>query len=116
MASCATRSPRKPAWPRIRRCRGSAPPPGISSLDHEGDCVNSKRDSGTPPPFLTSHSWSPEKAWHEECGVFAAIGVPNAAEVTGLGLHALQHRGQEAAGIVSSDAAGEFHAHKGIGL
>ena len=60
--------------------------------------------------------WSPDKAWREECGVFAAIGVPNAAEVTCLGLHALQHRGQEAAGIVSCDADGEFRTHKGIGL
>ncbi len=60
--------------------------------------------------------WSPEKTWREECGVFAAIGVPNAAEVTCLGLHALQHRGQEAAGIVSCDAEGEFRTHKGIGL
>jgi amidophosphoribosyltransferase len=60
--------------------------------------------------------WSPHKTWREECGVFAAIGVPNAAEVTCLGLHALQHRGQEAAGIVSCDADGEFRTHKGIGL
>ena len=56
------------------------------------------------------------KGWHEECGVFAAVGVPNAAEVTCLGLHALQHRGQESSGIVSSDERGEFHTHKGIGL
>jgi amidophosphoribosyltransferase len=47
--------------------------------------------------------------------VFAAVGVPGAAEVVGLGLHALQHRGQEAAGIVSCDG-GEFHSHKGLGL
>jgi len=60
--------------------------------------------------------WSPDKTWREECGVFAAIGVPNAAEVTCLGLHALQHRGQEAAGIVSCDPEGEFHTHKGLGL
>ncbi len=60
--------------------------------------------------------WSPDKAWNEECGVFAAIGVPNAAEVVALGLHALQHRGQEAAGIVSTDDTGQFHVHKGLGL
>jgi amidophosphoribosyltransferase len=54
--------------------------------------------------------------WREECGVFAAIGVPRAAEVVGLGLHALQHRGQESTGIVSCDPLGEFHGHKGIGL
>src|ERR1044072_2002066 len=56
------------------------------------------------------------KAWGEECGVFAAVGVANAAEVTCLGLHALQHRGQESAGIVSTDDRGELHAVKGIGL
>jgi amidophosphoribosyltransferase len=61
-------------------------------------------------------SWSPDKAWHEECGVFAAIGVPRAADVVSLGLHALQHRGQESSGIVSCDDRGEFHVHKGLGL
>lgn len=54
--------------------------------------------------------------WREECGVFAAVGVPRAAEVTALGLNALQHRGQEASGIVSCDAGGVFHAHRGLGL
>ena len=61
-------------------------------------------------------SWSPEKTWREECGVFAAVGVPHAAAVVGLGLHALQHRGQESAGIVSCDDQGQFHTHKGLGL
>ncbi len=60
--------------------------------------------------------WSPEKTWREECGVFAAVGVTRAAEVVRLGLHALQHRGQESSGIVSCDAQGEFHTHKGVGL
>jgi amidophosphoribosyltransferase len=60
--------------------------------------------------------WSADKTWREECGVFAAIGVPRAAEIVGLGLHALQHRGQESTGIVSCDERGEFHSHKGIGL
>ncbi|MBI1798394.1 MAG: amidophosphoribosyltransferase [Candidatus Eisenbacteria bacterium] len=60
--------------------------------------------------------WTADKTWREECGVFAAIGVPRAAEVVGLGLHALQHRGQESTGIVSCDERGEFHTHKGIGL
>ena len=60
--------------------------------------------------------WSPDKAWNEECGVFAAVGVPRAAEITALGLHALQHRGQEATGVVSCDEQGDFHVLKGIGL
>ncbi len=60
--------------------------------------------------------WSPDKAWREECGIFAAVGVPRAAEVVCLGLHALQHRGQESSGLVVADERGEFHSHKGIGL
>ncbi len=52
---------------------------------------------------------------HEECGVFGIWSVPDAAAVTALGLHALQHRGQEASGIVSFDGA-RFHSHKGMGL
>jgi amidophosphoribosyltransferase len=60
--------------------------------------------------------WTRDKTWREECGVFAAIGVPRAAEVVGLGLHALQHRGQESSGLVSCDDQGEFHSHRGLGL
>jgi amidophosphoribosyltransferase len=52
---------------------------------------------------------------HEECGVFGVFGHPDAAAVTALGLHALQHRGQEAAGIVSFDGA-RFHAERRLGL
>ncbi len=62
------------------------------------------------------NGWSADKAWREECGVLAAVGVPRAAEVVALGLHALQHRGQESTGVVSRDDAGEFHSVKGIGL
>ncbi|MFD1702632.1 amidophosphoribosyltransferase [Methylopila henanensis] len=51
----------------------------------------------------------------EECGVFGVFGHPDAAALTALGLHALQHRGQEAAGIVSFDG-GRFHAEKRLGL
>ncbi len=51
----------------------------------------------------------------EECGVFGVFGHDDAAALTALGLHALQHRGQEAAGIVSYDGA-QFHAERRIGL
>src|SRR5712691_10521804 len=49
------------------------------------------------------------------CGVFGVYGHPNAAELTYYGLYALQHRGQESAGIVSCDGH-QFSAHKGMGL
>ena len=49
------------------------------------------------------------------CGVFGVYGHPNAAELAYYGLYALQHRGQESAGIVTSDGK-RFHAHKGMGL
>jgi amidophosphoribosyltransferase len=53
---------------------------------------------------------------HEECGVFGVWGVADAAAVVALGLHALQHRGQEAAGIVALGEDGAFRTHKGRGL
>jgi amidophosphoribosyltransferase len=49
------------------------------------------------------------------CGVFGIFGHANAAELTYYGLYALQHRGQESAGIVASDGC-HFRAHKGMGL
>ena len=51
----------------------------------------------------------------EECGVFGIFDHPDAAAVTTLGLHALQHRGQEAAGIVSCDGK-RFHSERRLGL
>jgi amidophosphoribosyltransferase len=51
----------------------------------------------------------------EECGVFGIFGHPDAAAITALGLHALQHRGQEAAGIVSFDGT-RFHSERRLGL
>ena len=50
------------------------------------------------------------------CGIFGVSGHAEAAHLTYLGLYALQHRGQEAAGIVSVDDAGVARAHKGNGL
>ena len=52
---------------------------------------------------------------HEECGVFGVWGATDASALTALGLHALQHRGQEATGIVSFDGE-RFHNHRGLGL
>jgi amidophosphoribosyltransferase len=55
-----------------------------------------------------------ENLIHEECGVFGIFGVRKAAELTYLGLYALQHRGQEGAGIVSSDGE-RIYEHRGSG-
>lgn len=57
-----------------------------------------------------------DRELHEECGVFGVYGVPDAASLTYYGLHALQHRGQEGAGIVSVDGQGAFRRIKGLGL
>ena len=51
----------------------------------------------------------------EECGVFGVFGHDDAAALTALGLHALQHRGQEAVGIVSFDGQ-QFHSERRLGL
>lgn len=52
--------------------------------------------------------------FHDECGVFGVFGHEEASKLTYLGLYALQHRGQESAGIVSSDG-GELHLHRAMG-
>jgi amidophosphoribosyltransferase len=53
--------------------------------------------------------------FHDECGVFGVLGHQEAANITYLGLHALQHRGQESAGIVTTDGERLF-AHRAMGL
>ena len=84
-----------------------------------------------PPPLLPLHRHlavdhgrerarhrvrrQPRLAAHGESGVFGVHGHPNAAELTYYGLYALQHRGQESAGIVSCDGK-LFRQHKGMGL
>jgi len=71
----------------------------------------------TPNPArapLTTDPFDDDKL-REECGVFGVIGVGEAANFVALGLHALQHRGQEAAGIVSHDAQEGFHSVRRMG-
>jgi len=53
--------------------------------------------------------------FRDECGVFGIFGHPEAANLTYLGLHALQHRGQESAGIATSDGE-QLHLHRAMGL
>jgi|TARA_B100001146_G_scaffold222821_1_gene236033 amidophosphoribosyltransferase len=62
-------------------------------------------------PFL-AHPFDSDRL-HEECGVFGAIGMADASNFVALGLHALQHRGQEAGGIVAHDPEHGFNsAHR----
>jgi amidophosphoribosyltransferase len=63
--------------------------------------------------MLTTHPFDDDKL-REECGVFGIWGAETASAVVALGLHALQHRGQEAAGITSFDGR-VFHAHRAMG-
>ena len=63
--------------------------------------------------MLTTNPFDDDKL-HEECGVFGIWGADGAASFVALGLHALQHRGQEAAGITSYDGK-QFHTHRAMG-
>ena len=63
--------------------------------------------------MLTTHPFEDDKL-REECGVFGIWDAETASAVAALGLHALQHRGQEAAGITSYDGR-TFHSHRAMG-
>ncbi|SFJ56503.1 amidophosphoribosyltransferase [Sphingomonas sp. NFR04] len=63
--------------------------------------------------MLTTHPFDDDKL-REECGVFGVSNSEGAAAMVALGLHALQHRGQEAAGITSWDGH-QFHTHRAMG-
>ena len=65
------------------------------------------------PSTLTTSPFNDDK-FHDECGVFGVFNTKEASTHTVLGLHALQHRGQEAAGIVSQ-GNGQFYSHKSLG-
>ena len=64
-------------------------------------------------PFY-AHPFDDDKL-KEECGVFGVIGVSDAANFVALGLHSLQHRGQEAGGIVSYDPKTGFNSARRFG-
>ena len=63
--------------------------------------------------MISSNPFDDDKL-HEECGIFGIYGHADSAALTALGLHALQHRGQEASGIVAFDGR-QFHSHRAIG-
>lgn len=55
------------------------------------------------------------RSLNEECGIFGVFGLEDANQIVYFGLHSLQHRGQEGAGIVTSEGS-DFHHYRGIGL
>ncbi len=63
--------------------------------------------------MIGTHPFDDDKL-REECGIFGVQGHKDASALAALGLHALQHRGQEAAGIVTFDGC-QFHAHRALG-
>ncbi len=68
-----------------------------------------------PPRHVVHRPEDEEDRFRDECGVFGVFGHNEAANITYLGLHALQHRGQESAGIVTSDGEG-LYVHRAMGL
>lgn len=66
-------------------------------------------------PMPLAHPFDDDKL-REECGVFGVVGVTEAANFVALGLHALQHRGQEAGGIVTHDSVNGFNQQRRMGL
>ena len=64
---------------------------------------------------LPAHPFDDDKL-HEECGVFGVVCITDASNFVALGLHALQHRGQEAGGIVTHDPATGFNQASRMGL
>jgi amidophosphoribosyltransferase len=65
-------------------------------------------------PADPADKWDFDDKPREECGVFGVFGSEDASVLTALGLHGLQHRGQEGCGIVSYD--GRFHHERYLGL
>ncbi|HEO70338.1 MAG TPA: amidophosphoribosyltransferase, partial [Candidatus Hydrogenedentes bacterium] len=72
-------------------------------------------DGCTRCPFGCARAHADDDHLREECGVFGIYGHPEASTLTYLGLYALQHRGQEGAGIVACDD-GTLRAYRGVGL
>ena len=69
----------------------------------------------TSSQTLTTDPFDDDKL-REECGIFGVTGVAEAANFVALGLHALQHRGQEAGGIVTHDPDQGFNSARRFGL
>ena len=72
-------------------------------------------DGGRPQRYDVSVRVMDDDHFHDQCGVFGVFGAKEASNLAYLGLHSLQHRGQEAAGIVSSNGE-QLFVHRGMGL
>jgi amidophosphoribosyltransferase len=82
----------------------------------DADEAKRRRDPGGWAAEPGTAEFDPEAdRLREECGIFGIFGHPDAAAITALGLHALQHRGQEAAGIVTFDGH-RFNSERRLGL
>jgi amidophosphoribosyltransferase len=87
---------------------------GRFGMGDDGMTESTQHDHFIPGEIETTNDLDGDRL-REYCGVFGVFDFPDAAAVTALGLHALQHRGQEAAGIVSYEA-GRFHGERRLGL
>jgi amidophosphoribosyltransferase len=91
-------------------------PPDLAGPVHPAAFHRGGAGAAGPSAASAEEAWrDDDDHFHDECGVFAIFGHPEAANMTYLGLHALQHRGQESAGIVTSDGQHLF-AHRAMGL
>ena len=104
--------PAAAAEPARRRARAT-PTTQRQALDKLVVAATLRSDASCPMP-MPAMPFDDDKL-NEECGVFGIFGHAEAAAHAALGLHALQHRGQEAAGIVTFDGE-QFHSHRGVGL
>src|SRR5262245_23901123 len=124
LATARARPPMgKPTGPECRDLSKAAPLKGRSPHAEAARAENRKARTGgqmsetIEAPYadgLIDDDFDGDRL-REECGVFGVFGHPDAAAITALGLHALQHRGQEAAGIVSFDGK-RFHSERRMGL
>ncbi len=86
------------------------------AVEHSGQTAACGPDHTDHLDHIMSYPYDPATdKLREECGVYGVYGQDDAAALVALGLHALQHRGQEAAGIVTCDGT-RFYAEKRLGL
>src|SRR5579871_6322152 len=89
-------------------------PGGLRPRSVDTTLANSTRTHVAPVMKTLPVETVPLDKLHEECGVFAIYGHPEAANLTYLGLYALQHRGQESSGIATSDGR-QVRCYKDMG-